>query len=104
MTGEWAGFVTDDGSGETGVGAADVNAEADPEEGETGVTDLQDSDRPNESRTSIIQDKMIPFFISTFLSPDVQLIYCLQITKNPNINSLLYQGGIHNSLYPYDMR
>ena len=103
MTGGWVGFMTDDGSGETGVGDEDVIAGDDPEEGGIGVTDLQDSNTPNENRTSRIQDKVIPFFISTFLSPSFELIHCLQITKNPNINSLLYQGGIHNSLCPYDI-
>jgi hypothetical protein len=81
MTGEWAGFMTDDGSGETGVAVADVIAGDDPEEGETGVTDLQDSDRPNENRTSRIQDKVIPFFISPSLSPGFELIHCFRITK-----------------------
>ncbi len=81
MTGGWVGFMTDDGSGETGVGAEDVIAGDDPEVGGIGVTDLQDSNRPNENRTSRMQDKVVPFFISTFLSPSFELIHCFRITK-----------------------
>ena len=92
MTGGWVGFITDDASGETGVAAADVIAGDDPEEGGTGVTDLHDSDSPNESKTSIIQDKVIPFFISTFLSPDFELIRCLRITKTLTSSPSLIKG------------
>lgn len=81
MTGGWVGFITDETSVETGLAAADVITGEDPAEGETGVTDLHDSDRPNESKISIMQDKVIPLFISIFLSPDFELIHCLQITK-----------------------
>jgi hypothetical protein len=81
MTGAWVGFVTDDASGGTGAATADVIAGDDPEEEGTGVTDLHDSDRLNKSKITIIQDKVIPFLISTFLSPDFELIHCLRITK-----------------------
>ena len=50
MTGGWVGFMADDGSAETGVAGAGGIAGDDPEGGETGVTDLQDSDRPEEKQ------------------------------------------------------
>ena len=81
MTGGWAGFMADDGSAETGVVGAGGIAGDDPEVGETGVTDLQDRDRPEEKRTTRIKDKITPFFISTFLSPSFELIRSFRITK-----------------------
>jgi hypothetical protein len=81
MTGAWVGFVTDDASGETGVAAADVIAGDEPEEEGTGATDLHDSDRLNERKTSVIQDKLIPFFISTFLSRTLDSFPVFELQK-----------------------
>ena len=98
MTGGWVGFMADDGSAETGVAGAGGIAGDDPEVGETGVTDLQDSDRQEEKRTSRIQDKMTPFFISTFLSPSFELIRSFRITKTLTSTPCFIKGTSNGAL------
>jgi hypothetical protein len=90
--------MTDDGSAETGVAEAEGIAGDDPEEGETGVTDLQESDRPNENRTSRKQDNVLPFFISTFLSPDFELIQCFRDTKTLTSTPCFIKGTFNSVL------
>jgi hypothetical protein len=75
------GFIIEEASGETGGGAADVTAGDDPEEGGTGVTDLHDSGRPDAKKASRIQDKVIPSFILTFLSPDIDSFALSKLPK-----------------------